>query len=82
MFKNVFQLLNMHFIFRKAKFVESAQVYTPNVFSKGSYEGKRSPNSKRAAVLNKLFMKNITDLMITSENAAQFQGYGIEIHKV
>lgn len=55
---------------------------TPETFSKGVFEGKRSVNSKRAAVLNKLFMRHITDLMATGENASVYAGLGIEISKV
>ncbi|XP_025196426.1 putative ribosome-binding factor A, mitochondrial isoform X2 [Melanaphis sacchari] len=38
--------------------------------------------SKRIAVLNKLLMKNITDLMATGENSDKLIGYGLEISKV
>lgn len=38
--------------------------------------------AKRIAVLNKLFMKNITGLMATGEVAADIVGKGIEISKV
>lgn len=51
-------------------------------FSKGACEGKKSQNSKRVTVLNKLFMKHITDLMATGENAEKFANYGIEINRV
>ncbi|XP_046999691.1 putative ribosome-binding factor A, mitochondrial [Schistocerca americana] len=39
-------------------------------------------SAKRVAVLNKLFMKNITGLMATGEVAAEILGKGIEISKV
>lgn len=42
----------------------------------------RKTSTKRAAVLNKLFMKHITDLMATGENASQYSGLGIEINRV
>lgn len=38
--------------------------------------------SKRLAVLNKLLMKNITDLMATGENSDKLVGFGLEISKV
>jgi len=38
--------------------------------------------SKRIAVLNKLLMKNITDLMATGENSNKLIGYSLEISKV
>jgi len=38
--------------------------------------------NKRVVVLNKLIMKNITDLMTTGENADKLIGYGLEISKV
>lgn len=38
--------------------------------------------SKRLVVLNKLLMKNITDLMATGENSDKLVGYGLEISKV
>lgn len=38
--------------------------------------------TKRVHVLNKLIMKNITDLMATGENSDQLIGYGLEISKV
>lgn len=50
--------------------------------SKGAFEGGKSKNSKRINVLNKLFMKNITDLMATGEYAHEFVGRGIEISRV
>lgn len=38
--------------------------------------------TRRIAVLNKLFMKNVTDLMSSSPFAAKAIGNGIEISKV
>uniref|UniRef100_A0AAG5CTV2 Ribosome-binding factor A n=1 Tax=Anopheles atroparvus TaxID=41427 RepID=A0AAG5CTV2_ANOAO len=43
-------------------------------------QGKES--SRRVAVLNKLFMKNITDLMATGSFASDLYGYGIQISRV
>lgn len=42
--------------------------------------GKRG--ERRIAMLNKMFMKNITDLMSTGTLAMNVVGYGIEISKV
>ncbi|CAG9861362.1 unnamed protein product [Phyllotreta striolata] len=39
-------------------------------------------DSRRAVVLNKLFMRNITDLMSTGENAHLLLGLGVEVVKV
>lgn len=39
-------------------------------------------NSRRVHVLNKLFMKNITDLMVTGQHSADIIGHGIEISRV
>lgn len=38
--------------------------------------------NKRVAILNKLLMKNLTDLMATGENSEKLIGYGLEISKV
>uniref|UniRef100_A0A182JXT9 Ribosome-binding factor A n=1 Tax=Anopheles christyi TaxID=43041 RepID=A0A182JXT9_9DIPT len=43
-------------------------------------QGKES--NRRVAVLNKLFMKNITDLMATGSFASDLYGYGIQISRV
>ncbi|XP_035900479.1 putative ribosome-binding factor A, mitochondrial [Anopheles stephensi] len=43
-------------------------------------QGKES--NRRIAVLNKLFMKNITDLMATGSFASDLYGYGIQISRV
>uniref|UniRef100_A0A182QNK6 Ribosome-binding factor A, mitochondrial n=1 Tax=Anopheles farauti TaxID=69004 RepID=A0A182QNK6_9DIPT len=43
-------------------------------------QGKES--NRRVAVLNKLFMKNITDLMATGTFASDLYGYGIQISRV
>jgi len=39
-------------------------------------------SNKRVVVLNKLIMKNITDLMATGENSDKLVGFGLEITKV
>ncbi|KAL4119126.1 hypothetical protein QTP88_011978 [Uroleucon formosanum] len=65
--------------------------YKPNVGANPTFEelmkqttknnaGRQT--SKRLAVLNKLLMKNITDLMATGENSDKLVGYGLEISKV
>lgn len=38
--------------------------------------------NKRVAILNKLLMKNLTDLMATGENSEKLIGYGLEISRV
>lgn len=38
--------------------------------------------TKRVKVLNKLLMKNITDLMSTGEHSDKLIGYGLEVTKV
>uniref|UniRef100_A0A182SL77 Ribosome-binding factor A, mitochondrial n=1 Tax=Anopheles maculatus TaxID=74869 RepID=A0A182SL77_9DIPT len=43
-------------------------------------QGKES--NRRIAVLNKLFMQNITDLMATGSFASDLYGYGIQISRV
>lgn len=54
----------------------------PNHLAEGATEGKGSSNSKRVAVLNKLFMRYITDLMATGTSSSDFLGKGIEINRV
>lgn len=49
---------------------------------KSSSDGTRTTNSRRISVLNKVFMRYITDLMATGENSSEFLGRGIEINKV
>jgi len=48
--------------------------------TKNNNAGRQS--NKRVIVLNKLIMKNITDLMATGENADKLVGFGLEITKV
>ncbi|XP_057664171.1 uncharacterized protein LOC130898716 [Diorhabda carinulata] len=52
-----------------------------DTFSKHK-SSKLTTNPKRVAVLNKLFMRNITDLMSTETYASQVLGLGIEINRV
>lgn len=60
----------------------NSSVPLPTELLKGATDGKRSANSKRISVLNKLFMRHITELMATGNNASQFLGRGIEINRV
>ncbi|KAE9532705.1 hypothetical protein AGLY_009786 [Aphis glycines] len=64
--------------------------YKPNVTTNPTFEelmkqttknnaGRQT--NKRVAVLNKLLMKNLTDLMATGENSEKLIGYGLEISK-
>lgn len=54
----------------------------PELFSKGATEGKLSPNSRRSKVLNKVFMRYITDIMATGQYSSEIVGRGIEINRV
>ncbi|XP_055587766.1 uncharacterized protein LOC129740151 [Uranotaenia lowii] len=47
----------------------------------GASGGGKS-SSRRMAVLNKLFMEQITDLMATGEHSEELVGYGIQISRV
>ncbi|KAG5862192.1 hypothetical protein JTB14_009784 [Gonioctena quinquepunctata] len=68
---------------KKKKFIyDGIPTISPESFSKGSAEGRLSFNSRRATVLNKLFMKYITDLMATGQYAPLILGHGIEINRV
>lgn len=67
---------------RKHKFYEAPLLPGPKSFSKSVYDGKYSPNSKRTAVLNKLFMRYITDLMVNGDCSSVFLGHKIEISGV
>lgn len=46
--------------------------------SNAKYQGKES--LRRVTVLNKLFMKNITDLMATDMFAKGITGYGLQVN--
>ncbi|CAH0551727.1 unnamed protein product [Brassicogethes aeneus] len=67
---------------KKFKYNEAPPMPNPNAFSKGAFEGKQSVNARRVNVLNKTFMRYITDLMASGECAHEFLGHGIEINKV
>lgn len=72
----------IHFSCRKFYINETPTMPNPYTFSKGSVEGKTSGNSRRAKVLNKIFMRHITDLMATGDCAIEILGHGIEINRV
>lgn len=69
-------------LFRKHHYNEAPILPSAESFSKGAFEGKKSQSSKRVTVLNKLFMRHITDLMATGENAEKFANFGIEVNRV
>ncbi|VEN42917.1 unnamed protein product [Callosobruchus maculatus] len=54
---------------------------SPENFSKGSSDGKRG-DPRRVTILNKLFMRHITDQMATGQYASEILGHGIEVNKV
>lgn len=56
-----------------------------NLFGKksvASLETSITGNPRRNNMLNKLFMRHITDIMATGEYSSEVLGYGIEINKV
>ncbi|XP_018567592.1 uncharacterized protein LOC108908142 [Anoplophora glabripennis] len=67
---------------RKSYFEDSPKMPSAELFSKGTFEGKGSGNSRRATVLNKLFMRHITDQLATGKCAEKILGYGVEINRV
>jgi ribosome-binding factor A len=67
---------------KKKIFSEYNAFPNPEMFSKGSQEGRYSGSARRVSVLNKLFMKHITDLLSTGEYSSEFSAYGIEINRV
>ncbi|KAJ3650098.1 hypothetical protein Zmor_021806 [Zophobas morio] len=67
---------------KKRIFSESGVLPNAEMFSKGSNEGRYSGSARRVSVLNKLFMKYITDLLATGEYSKEFTGHGIEINRV
>lgn len=44
--------------------------------------GQTKSQSKRVIVLNKLFMKNISDLMATDAYAKNILGYGLQVRRI
>lgn len=67
---------------RKFRYNQTPILPSPETFSKAANEGKQSSSARRVAVLNKTFMRYITDLMATGECASEILGHGIEINKV
>lgn len=49
----------------------------PTKLSSTLKQGKEA--NRRVTVLNKLFMKNVTDLMATGEYAEKLYGYGLQV---
>ncbi|XP_060518532.1 putative ribosome-binding factor A, mitochondrial [Cylas formicarius] len=73
----------MGFARKKKHYFESSSVLpSTGSLSVGSFETKITGSSKRSFVLNKLFMRHITDLMATGEYSDQIVGLGVEINKV
>lgn len=54
----------------------------PQAASIASTKRQNKNSSRRVAVLNKLFMKNVTDLLAASQLGEQLVGLGIEISRV
>ncbi|KAB0803880.1 hypothetical protein PPYR_00850 [Photinus pyralis] len=67
---------------KKFKYRTEPLLSQPSTFTVGANEGKKSSNTRRVNVLNKLFMRYITDLMSTGECSSAFVGHGIEINNV
>lgn len=52
-----------------------------NIQKISSSKGQGKESNRRITVLNKLFMKNITDLMATDNFAKSILGYGLQVRK-
>lgn len=50
-----------------------------NVKKMSDTKGQGKESNRRITVLNKLFMKNITDLMATDKFARDISGYGLQV---
>lgn len=61
---------------------DNPKMVKSEIFSKGSTEGKSSPNSRRSKMLNKIFMRYITEIMATGEHSSEIVGHNIEINRV
>lgn len=59
---------------------DSPKLPTPVGLSKNKGQGKEA--TRRVSVLNKLFMKNITDLMATGDVSEKLLGRGLEVSRV
>lgn len=55
---------------------------TTAIFGKSSIEPKITGNPRRTNVLNKLFMRHVTDIMATGEYSKDILGFGIEVNMV
>ncbi|KAF7265634.1 hypothetical protein GWI33_020954 [Rhynchophorus ferrugineus] len=68
----------------KKKFYPNKAPLLPSngLFDRVPLENKIVGNPKRISILNKMFMRNVTDLMTTGEYATQFYGHGIQVNKV
>lgn len=53
-----------------------------NVSKLSSVKGQGKESNRRVTVLNKLFMKNITDLMATDNFAEEISGFGLQVTQV
>lgn len=67
---------------RKSKYYEFPTMPLPSSFSKATDDGKHSSDSKRVTVLNKVFMRYITELMATGENCSVYLGHSIQVNYV
>ncbi|KAJ8925978.1 hypothetical protein NQ315_009833 [Exocentrus adspersus] len=67
---------------KKFYFDDAPKMPSPQLFSKGVNEGQHSGDSRRAKVLNKLFMRHITDQLGSGSCAPEILGYGVEINRV
>ncbi|XP_050295547.1 putative ribosome-binding factor A, mitochondrial [Anthonomus grandis grandis] len=61
---------------------DTPQLPSAEPFGKTALGAKITGNSRRGNILNKVFMRHITDLMATGENSNELLGYGIEINKI
>lgn len=66
---------------KKRMYFQEAVASPANTFSKVPL-GNTCINPRRAVLLNKLFMRNVTDVMSSRECAALIVGLGVEINKV
>ncbi|GJQ82645.1 hypothetical protein Trydic_g19663 [Trypoxylus dichotomus] len=67
---------------KKRLYLEEPILPTSSTFARDLFKRPTPENTRRLSVLNKRFMMNITDLMVSGENAAKFAGYGLEINRV
>lgn len=65
---------------KNKEWYDGVGVSKPTVMGSTKSPNKTSP--RRAAVLNKLFMKNVTDLLATNKWGEEISGLGIEISRV